>query len=66
MCIILQGVFGVKRRELIRRLKKVGFRFERHGGDHDIYRKGTHIESIPRHSEINERLAYAILKKWNA
>ena len=56
----------MKRRELIRRLKKVGFVFERHGGDHDIYRRGTQIVSVPRHSEINERLANAILKKWNA
>ena len=56
----------MKRKELIRRLKKAGFVFERHGGEHDIYRKGKHVESIPRHTEINERLANAILKKWNA
>ena len=56
----------MRRRNLIRRHKKVGFVFERHGGEHDIYRKGKYIESIPRHSEINERLAKSILKKWNA
>ena len=56
----------MRRRELIRRLKKVGFVFERHGGEHDLYRNGKYIESIPRHSEINVRLANAILKKWNA
>ena len=55
----------MRRRNLIRRIKKVGFVFERHGGEHDIYRKGIYIVSIPRHSEINERLAKAILKKWN-
>ena len=55
----------MRRRDLIRRLKKVGFVFERHGGEHDIYRKGKYIESIPRHSEINERLANAILKSAN-
>ena len=44
--------------------KSVGFRFERHGGNHDIYVCGENREEIPRHKEINERLARAILKKW--
>ena len=51
---------------LILRLKKVGFEFERHGGNHDVYRKDNQIEKIPRHKEINEKLAQAILRKWNA
>ena len=55
----------VKRRDLIRQLEALGFVFERHGGNHDVYRRGTDIEQIPRHNEINERLAKAILKKWN-
>ena len=55
----------VKRRDLIRQLEALGFVFERHGGSHDVYRRGTDIEQIPRHNEINERLAKAILKKWN-
>jgi len=56
----------VKRREFIRSLEKAGFVFERHGGNHDIYRRGRDVERIPRHKEVNERLAKAILKKWNA
>ena len=53
----------MKRRDLINRLEKAG---ERHGTDHDIYSKDGRIEMIPRHREINERLANAILKRWGA
>lgn len=55
----------MKRRDLIKRLVTGGFVFERHGGSHDIYRRGNNIEKIPRHKEINEMLAKAILRKWN-
>ncbi len=54
----------MKQRDLIKKLKSVGFEFERHGGNHDIYRRGAQIEKIPRHKEINEKLAVAILRKW--
>ena len=54
----------MKQRELVKKLKSVGFRFEKHGGNHDIYRRGSDIEVIPRHKEINEKLAAAILRKW--
>ncbi len=54
----------MKQRDLIKKLESIGFRFERHGGSHDIYRRGNEFEQIPRHKEINERLAKAILKKW--
>ena len=54
----------MKQRALIKKLKKAGFEFERHGGDHDVYRRGQDREEIPRHKEINEKLAKAILKKW--
>ena len=53
----------MKRADLIRKLEKDGFVFERHGGEHDIYVKGNIRESIPRHREVNERLAKAILKR---
>ena len=53
----------MKRRELIKKLEKAGFRLKRHG-DHDTYERGSDQERIPRHREINERLAQAILKKW--
>lgn len=53
----------MKRRELEKKLKKAGWRFLRSGADHDIWTNGKDIEPIPRHNEINERLAKAILKK---
>lgn len=36
----------------------------RHGGNHDVYKRGDDEEQIPRYREINERLVRAILKKW--
>lgn len=54
----------LKQRDLIKRLEDGGFVFERHGGNHDIYKRGNDEEKIPRHREVNERLAKAILKKW--
>jgi mRNA interferase HicA len=56
----------MKQRELIKRLEQVGFEFERHGGNHDIYRRGKDIEKVPRHKEVNEKLAQGILRKWGA
>lgn len=54
----------MKQKELIKRLESIGFEFDRHGGNHDIYKRDKEKETIPRHKEINERLARAILKKW--
>lgn len=53
----------MKRTDLIHKLEQVGFVFDRHGGSHDIYVKGSAKETIPRHKEINERLAKAILRR---
>lgn len=54
----------MKQKDLLKKLESIGFQFERHGGEHDIYKRGTDKEIIPRHKEINERLARAILRKW--
>lgn len=54
----------MKRRELLRLFEKVGWRLERHGGNHDIYTDGVHVVSIPRHPNINEQLAKALIKRW--
>ena len=54
----------MKQRDLIKKLKGIGFEFERHGANHDIYKRGKDEEKIPRHREINEILAKAILRKW--
>ena len=56
----------MKQRDLVMRLEAVGFKFERNGGNHDIYRRGKDIEKVPRHRDLNEKLARAILKKWGA
>lgn len=54
----------MKQRDLIKKLEDAGFSFERHGGNHDIYRRGGVIEKVPRHKEVNEDLARMILRKW--
>lgn len=54
----------MKQRVLIKKLQQAGFKFYRHGGNHDIYIRGDQTEQIPRHKEINEALAKAILNKW--
>lgn len=37
--------------------------FDRHGGEHDVYRIDGMPVYIPRHREINERLAGGILRR---
>lgn len=54
----------MKQRDLIKKLENAGFRFCRHGGNHDIYIRGGEIEKVPRHKELNENLAKGILRKW--
>ena len=54
----------MKQRILVKKLENAGFVFYRHGGNHDIYIRDGEIEKIPRHKEINEQLAKAILRKW--
>ena len=53
----------MKRTDLIKKLEDGGFVFDRHGSNHDIYIRGNTKEIIPRHREIDERLAKAILKR---
>ena len=54
----------MKRRELIKKLNKMGCVFIRHGGKHDWYQNPrTKIsQPVPRHNEIKEQLAKHILK----
>ena len=57
----------MKRRDLIKKLEKAGFKFLRNGGKHDIYQRGDNgreQEKVPRHNEIDENLAKGIIKKW--
>jgi len=52
----------VKKRDLERRLKDLGF-WQVEGAKHDKWTDGVHTEPIPRHAEINEFTAKAILKR---
>ena len=53
----------MKRRDLERTLRQLGWTFLRHGGKHDVWTNGTREEPIPRHTEINEKLAQAIVRR---
>ena len=56
---------AMKRRELERRLRDMGWTLQRHGGKHDVWvsTDGSFTEYVPRHPEINERLAQVILRR---
>ena len=53
----------MKRRELERQLRELGWRFFRHGAKHDIWCLGDAREAIPRHEDVHERLARMILRR---
>jgi predicted RNA binding protein YcfA (HicA-like mRNA interferase family) len=55
----------MKRRELERRLRGLGWKLQRHGGKHDVWSNadGSFTEYVPRRGEISEKLAQAILKR---
>ena len=55
----------MKRIELIKKITELGAALERNGAKHDWYiKKETNVgQAIPRHNEINELLAKAIIKR---
>ena len=53
----------MKRKELEKALKKSGWWLLRHGGNHDIWTNGERQEPVPRHNDINEKLARSIIRK---
>ena len=53
----------MKRKDLIKKLEKNGWRKLREGANHDIYTNGKASEPIPRHTEVNELLAKSIIKR---
>lgn len=53
----------MKRRDLIRLLERNGWVLKRNGSNHDLYTDENRCEAIPRHSEINEKLAQAIIRR---
>ena len=50
----------MKRKDLIRLFEQNGWKIAREGGNHT---NGKEVEAIPRHNEVNERLAKALIKK---
>lgn len=53
----------IKRNDLIKLLENNGWQLKRNGGSHDIYTNGIENETIPRHKELKENLAKAIIKR---
>lgn len=53
----------MKRRDLEKRLCSLGWRLVRHGARHDLWSDGEREIVVPRHNEINEYTAKAILKE---
>ena len=55
----------MKRTELLQKLNSQGAVLLRHGAKHDVYMqpKTNKEATVPRHDEINEYTAKAILKK---
>jgi hypothetical protein len=53
----------MKRHELEKRLKNLRWTLARHGNKHDIWTNGEYEIAVPRHNEINEYTAKAILKE---
>lgn len=53
----------MKRRDLIKLFESNGWLLLRSGANHDIYTNGEKSEPIPRHSEIKEQLAKAIIRR---
>ena len=53
----------MKRRDLEKRLRELGWLLVRHGARHDVWARGEHELVVPRHVEINEYTAKAILRE---
>jgi len=53
----------MKRKDLIKKLTGNGWWLLRNGTNHDLYTNGINSEPIPRHREVDEKLAKAIIKR---
>lgn len=52
----------MKKRDIEKLLRKLGWELARHGANHDIWTNGVETVEVPRHREINEYTAKGILK----
>lgn len=53
----------MKTKYLVKLLEENGWYLKRNGGNHDVYTNGISTEMIPRHKEVKENLAKAIIKR---
>ena len=53
----------MKQKDLLKRFVSSGWWVLREGANHIIMTNGSDIEPVPRHKEINEQLAQAIIKR---
>lgn len=53
----------MKRKDLLKRFYAAGWRVIREGANHTVLSNGKDREVIPRHSEINELLSAAIIRR---
>lgn len=53
----------MKQKDLLDLFYRKGWWLLREGANHIILTNGTDIEPVPRHKEINEQLAKAIIKR---
>jgi len=53
----------MKRKDLLKKFCDNGWWIFREGGNHTIVTNGKDVEAIPRHNEISENLAKAIMKR---
>ena len=53
----------MKRTDLLKKFYKKGWWILREGGSHTIITNGTETEAIPRHKEVDEKLAKAIIRR---
>jgi mRNA interferase HicA len=52
----------MKKKDLEKRLKALGWYFSHHGGEHDAWTNGSRKLFIPRHNEVKELTAKQIIK----
>lgn len=53
----------MKQKDLLKRFLDKGWWVHRQGGNHIVMTNGKDVEAVPRHKEINENLAKAIIKR---
>lgn len=52
----------MKKLDLEKKLKALGWWMDRQGGSHEVWTNGIRVTTVPRHREINELTAKAILR----